>query len=520
MLRFLGPLLLLAVYSQYGFHFPTTVGFLVALLAFCLYLRLTPTGTLRATIFYLAVSVVLYAAVGGPYLLFVALCALYELLPGRRPALGLIQLVGGTAIPYVVGVLICRVWVHDAYLELLPLSWKIMSRDASQIMLKAIYALYLFVPATVGALGLWNLVCARPKSRATSRPRAGKRGKSSSKPGFAKAIVARIGQDQSGGALGLNLGTLILAIATATTLLLYRDPGLRRIFRVDYFSRQQKWDQVLEIGRRSPYHYLVCHAVNRALFHTGQLGDSMFNFPQHPTALFLTRQGTEALWQKVDTCMDIGLINQSENAATICVETFGERPLLLQRLATINMTKGNVNTAGVFLRALEKVPFWGSVARSNLARLEKDPNCSDNPEVQQWRRVMLKTDFVRDADTLTLLLTENPANRMAYEYGMASLLLSKNLDDFVKIFNAYHQRNATRIPKHYTEALLLSRVLKKQPLNVPGQTFTKEVKLQLHEFLQALKQSGKDKSLTKEKLKVTLKDEYGSTYFYYFFLGS
>jgi hypothetical protein len=247
----------------------------------------------------------------------------------------------------------------------------------------------------------------------------------------------------------------------------------------------------------------------------------MFDFPQQPEALFLTRRGTEALWQKVDTCMDIGLINQSENAATICVETFGERPLLLQRLATVNMVKGNLSVARVFLRALEKVPFWGATARDSLAQLAKDPNCSDNAEIQQLRRVMLKTDFVRNADTLTLLLTENPANRMAYEYGMASLLLSKNLEDFVKIFNRYHTLNATRIPRHYTEALLLWRVLKKQPLDVPGQTITRETKLQLHEFLQAIQQKGQSKPATKEGLRAALKGTYGNTYYYYyFFLGS
>ena len=517
-LRFAGPLLLLATYSQYGFHFPTTFGFLMALGAFCLYRKLTPKSTMTALLVFLAISAGLYVTTGGPYLLFTVLCILYELLPRRRPALAGILLGTGAAFPYVVGVLLYGVWVHDAYLELLPLSWKVTSRDSSQIMAEAIYALYLFLPIAGGLLGLWHLAASARQNRAT--PRTRKRAKSSSKPGFIRGLYARIAQDQTRGAVGLNLPTAVLLAMTATTLLLYRDPPLRLLFRVDYCARQHEWDRVLEIGRDSPYHYLVCHAVNRALFHTHQLGDQMFSFPQRSEALFLTRQGTEALWQKVDTCMDIGLLNQSENAVNICIETFGERPLLLQRLATIHIAKGNVNVARVILRALEKVPFWTATARDRLSRLENDPNGTEDPEIQQLRRVMLKHDFVGNADTLTLLLTENPANRMAYEYGMASLLLSKNLDDFVNIFNRYHRLNATRLPRHYEEALLLFRVLKKQPLDTPGQTFAKEAKLRLHEFLQALQENRQGNTATKEQLRATLKDQYGDTYYYYFFLGS
>ncbi len=519
-LRFVGPLLLLAVYSQYVFHFPTTIGFLIALAGFCLYVRLTPGNTTPAIAFYLLMSVVLYVVVGGPYLLFALLCGLYELLPRRRLQVALACLVVATALPYVVGNLIYRVRPHDAYLELSPLSWKVIRYSTAQIMIEAVYVLYLFVPLTVLGLGLWRLVFAREAGSSKTGPKLGKRKPSSAKSSRIRALLAGVGEDRSHGRLGLNLPTLALIVATAVTLLLYRDASLKQIYRVDYFARQKMWNRVLEVGRRCPYHYLICHAVDLALFHTNQLGERMFEFPQDPTALFLTRKGTEALWQKVDTCMDIGLLNQSENAATICLETFGERPLLLERLATINMAKGNVSTARVFLRALAKVPFWGSTARDKLAGLDEDPNCTQDAEIQHLRRIMLKTDFVRDADTLILLLTENPNNRMAYEYGLASLLLSRNLDGFVTMFAKYYPSGAGPLPRHYHEALLLARAIKRQPLDSDGLQFSKESRLELHEFLQALQQGRKDKGMTKEQLQSALKDRYGTTYYYYFFLGS
>ncbi|MEJ2705320.1 MAG: DUF6057 family protein, partial [Sedimentisphaerales bacterium] len=269
------------------------------------------------------------------------------------------------------------------------------------------------------------------------------------------------------------------------------------------------------IGRWTPYHYFVCHALDRALYQSGRLGDEMFCFPQKTAALFLTQEGTDPIWQKFDTCLDLGLVNQAENALSICVETFGERPLLLQRLAVVNMVKGTVGAARVFLGRLKKVPFWSSVARDYLKRLENDPDLSKDAEIQSLRNVMLHTDYVGNADTLTLLLTENPRNRMAYMYGMAWLLLSKNLDGFAQKFNVYHRLNFSTIPKHFQEALLLSRFVKGQSPDVPGWEISEQTKVQFSAFSRGMQQYGQNKTAAR----AALKDKFGNTYFYYYFLG-
>ena len=129
---------------------------------------------------------------------------------------------------------------------------------------------------------------------------------------------------------------------------------------------------------------------------------------------------------------------------------------------------------------------------------------------------MLKTDAVRDVDTLTQLLTENPANRTAYQYGMASLLLSKNLDNFVRMFDMYHQRNFARIPRHYEEALLLfecfgsnrrTRRVGSSPRR-PGASFRSSPSRC------SANRRGSDDA------RLALRKRFGSTYFYYYFLGT
>ena len=105
---------------------------------------------------------------------------------------------------------------------------------------------------------------------------------------------------------------------------------------------------------------------------------------------------------------------------------------------------------------------------------------------------------------------------MDYMYGMAGLLLSKNLDSFVQKFNTYHHRNFSTIPRHFQEALLLSRFLKKQPSDIPGgPIITEQVKTQFSEFSRVMQQHGKNVPAAR----AALKDKLGNTYFYYYFLG-
>jgi hypothetical protein len=369
------------------------------------------------------------------------------------------------------------------------MSWELLSHSSFRSIAKAVWALYLFLPATTAVLGVWRFVHASSSS-----------GSRIELPSWVQRVRP-------------NLPTLALVAVTATVVLLCRTPDRKNILRADYFSRQGMWEQVLDLGRRTPYQYTICHAVDRALCHLDRLGDEMFQFPQHATALLLTDPTVQPLWQKFDTCLDLGLINQAENSLILCTEIYGERPLLLHRLATINLIKGNVGAARVYLRSLAKVPFWRSTANRDLARIERDPSLSQDAEIQRWRSVMLKGDSVQDIDTLTVLLTENPANRTAYQYGVAFMLLSKDLNGFARMFHSHHQANFTRIPRLYEQAIALAQTLGTWPADAPAQTVSAEVKSQLDEFLGTFRQAGGASTRS------SLQKKFGDTYFYYYYVS-
>ncbi|UCF17570.1 MAG: hypothetical protein JSW59_08925, partial [Phycisphaerales bacterium] len=251
-LRFLGPLLLLAIYSQYAFHFPTTMGLLVALVSFCLYLRFSPNGTAGIILLFLILSTVLYIAAGGPVLLFVILCGLYEIPLRGRQVLGLVQLASGAAMPYLLGTIVWGARLHDAYFQLLPFSWKLLSRQSGRTMLGAVYALYLLVPLIAVVLAIWRLFLKRRYRLISSKARSGNPARRSGGRGGIRGAVNKVLRGTRGSVFSFSLRTLVLVGVTAITLLLFRDPDLRRTLRVDYFSGHRMWTEVIEIGRRSP----------------------------------------------------------------------------------------------------------------------------------------------------------------------------------------------------------------------------------------------------------------------------
>jgi len=503
-LRFVGPLVLLAIYSQYSFHFTTTLAFTVAVIAACLFLRFAPQGAVRRALCFLALSIALYAATGAAYLLFAFLCAGARIVKDRRYREGLGYGLSAAVVPYLVGVMIWGLSAVEAYVVSLPIYLGTRVNEPSKLMLRAIWVLYLFLPVTLGAVGLWHLTVGRRMSFAKTQPiRAGRNSRKSPPP-------------QSGaksGVLRWTIETILLAAATTAILYFYHDPRLKALFEVDYYSRQGMWSRVLDTAKRSPPHYLICHAVNRALYHTDRLGDEMFGYYQDPKALLLT--GREALWQKVDACMELGLINEAENALTISVAMYGEKPLLLQRLARIYLVKGDIETAGVYLSALSKVPFWGHQAREDLAQLRYDPNVAKDEEIQRLRAVRLRQDFVRPADFLRQLLIENPRNRMAYEYGMARLLLAKDLAGFAQLFNAYHNLVESRIPRHYEEAILLAKASNLGAVDLGARSVSQESKDRFTSFMKALQPFGRDMVAARKSLRMG----FGDSYYYYFFLS-
>jgi hypothetical protein len=526
-LRFVPPILMLIIYSQYTYHFLTIMAFLAAVFFVCLYLRITQslTSNFRRLAVFSVLSVILYTIAGGAYLLFAVLCAMSELLFERRWLLGLLYLLSAAAIPYIEGVLVLSSSVTDAFSELLPFAWRIYYLVTDKSMNAIVCILYLLLPLTVLTLGLRQIFTkGRYFANATVEPELRKKPKKKIRSKSFKGLAAAVSSWYAHSPVfkWVIESLVLFAIAGAAVFFSY-DKERKTEFEVDYYAYHRMWPQVLQAARRYPDNFFVIHAVNRALYHTGRLSYDMLSWPQHSDTLLLSAESQiSAHLKKFDTYLELGHINLSENALIESLEKFGERPLILKRLALINMVKGKIGAAKIYLQALRKTLFYTDWADNYLARLRSDPNLATDETIQRLRSLMVSKDHVaslKKEDILLDLLQKNRQNKMAFEYLMALYMLTGKLDKFTENYYRLDDFDYTEIPRLYEEALLLEAVRTQKPFNLRGRQVSQESYGRFQAFNKVVKRY---KGNTNAALNELVADFADSYFFYYLyrFMGS
>jgi hypothetical protein len=455
----------------------------------------------------------LYYLVGAVFLLFAAICAVYEMFLRRRWKTSLLYVLAGGLLPYIEGTIIFGVSIVDAFSRDMPFSWRILYYAVRRRGVTLVYLLYLLPLIATLACGFLKRL--KTKSERLDRPKAGRSFRFSVlRSGFPKRIASLY---KSSPRLSWTVESLVLIAIAGAAIRFSRNDELKTRFQVDYYAYHKMWPQVLLAARRCPTDPLVVHAVNRALFHTGRLGYEMFSWPQDPDYLFLTDSNYQwAHWHIFDAHLDIGLVNIAENALTECLEGLGDRPMVLQRLALINMAKGNVGSAEIYLGALSKTLFHARWANQYLALLRADPNLSEDAEVQRVRLVSLDKDYptlsLPKEKVLSLLLERNSQNRMAFEYLMAWYLLNKQLGKFVSNIERLRDFGYLELPTHYEEAALIYVYSAGKPVALGDYQSSPTLRRQIEDFSRILRGYGADKRAAFNDLARNYRD----TYFFYY----
>jgi hypothetical protein len=511
---FLLPILLLVIYTRYAYHFDTTVALLVALLFTCLYLKmaLSQAATLSYSSTFLFLSVILYYFAGGAFILFAVVCAIYELIFRFRWKTSLFYLLSAVAVPYILGLFVFRVSVLDAFCNSLPFSWKILYYEARRREVTIVYLMYLFPPLTLVVFGLLQILWKRLYSVKNRAPKK-QRKKSSSLP---SRTFSWYGHSPK---LKWAVESLLLLAVAGDVVFFCRNENLRTRFKVDYYAYHKMWPELLTSAQYNPDDPFVAQAVNRALYHVGRLGYDMFTWPQNSDYLILSDKKYKWMyWQIFDVFLDLGVVNMAENALTECLEGLGSRPMVLQRLALINMVKGNSGSAKIYLGALSKTLFHAEGANNYLDRLQTDPNLAGDEYIQHLRSLCLDKDVpiytLYKEKTLLWLLERNSQNRMAFEYLMAWYMLNKNLGKFAQNLERLQDFNYPELPTHYEEAAIIYIYGTGKPLNLSGYQPSPQKRRQIEDFTRIIN-SDKYKG-NKQAASEELAKKYRNTYFYYF----
>ena len=515
--RYVPALLLLIIYGRYQYFFPTTLALSFALALACLYVRLANARTRALAIgLFVVLSLIAYYASGGAFLLFGLICTIAELVrPGRRH-LSLPYALLTAALPYLLGALVFGIDTANAYSDLLPISWELLHYEARRQGLEVVYAIYLLAPGIMivgaGVSVLWTQMNQRLRRSRAEREETQngrlKRAWGLLQSRSATAVICR----------WVVQTTAVIAIGVAVAVGSF-DARKKTCFAVDYYASHQMWPQVLALGRKRFDDPFVMHAVNRALYHTGRLGDEMFQWPQRPHCLFLAGVTPKrALWATSGLYLEMGLLNAAEFALTECLEGIGDRPMIVQKLALVNLAKGNVGTARVYLGTLRNTLFHRHWAEHYIALLDKDPNLTTDHQVQQLRSIALDHDFLSvtpaTSEMLARLLEKNPKNRMAFEYLMASHLLNGRLATFVKHMPQFRQIGYPTLPLYFEEAALTYVYGTGQSVYLGDYKPRAELQQQIQDFLGILARHRSNQRAALPELAPKYRDTYVFYYVY------
>ena len=510
------PILLLVLYTKYTYFFVTTMAFLTALLTACLYLKiaLSRARNFSCVSVFLILSIILYYLASGAFLLFAVICAFYELIFRSRWKIGLFYLLSAAAIPYILGVLIFQISTIDAFSNLLPFTWKILNYQARKRAVAIVYVLYLLPPSMLLVFGLWGVLI---KRLYLTKIRSGGKSVKKHRKEFSNLPAKIFSWYICSPKLKFVVELLLLFVISGSTIFFSRNDNLRTRFKVDYYAYHKMWPELLTSARQYPTDPFIAHAVNRALYHTGRLGYNMFFWPQHPDYLFLSDNKYKWMyWQIFDVFLDIGVLNIAENALTECLEGLGSRPMVLQRLALINMVKGNSGSARIYLGALNKTLFNADWAKHYLDLLETDPDLSTDKYIQHLRSICLDKDCLtsslRKERTLSWLLEKNSQNRMAFEYLMAWYMLNKHLGKLVQNFERLKDFDYRELPTHYEEAALIYVYGTRKTLNLSGYQPNPQKRRQIEDFSRLINSYGGDKKAAFNEVS----KKFLNTYFFYY----
>jgi hypothetical protein len=294
---------------------------------------------------------------------------------------------------------------------------------------------------------------------------------------------------------------------------------------LNYYAENGEWEKALDYARRfsAQATIMTAHIVNHSLYHTGRLPHDMFDYPQfrNENVLLLRDEGLElsrSANRRSDVYYHLGRIDQAERWAHEVLTTQGFHGFALRRLVSINILKKRPKAARVYAGVMQKTVTHRNEAAELIAQLDKGELPATDKEIIAIRPLLPKTDYVGDWTTRDILvqqLRETPANRMAYEYLTAHLLITGDLMVFGQTLQAVEDFGHRKLPRAYEEACVAYMLVAKQPPPNLRLKVQKETIEKFDRFMALYRKHERDE----RKAWDVLKPEFGNAYWFFDVFG-
>jgi len=316
--------------------------------------------------------------------------------------------------------------------------------------------------------------------------------------------------------LRLFITGLLIIISCSFLIFFYvYDYKTELLLGIDNNIQKEKWENVLKISAKAPgLNQLAVYLTNIALYKSGKLGDEMFHYNQIGTqGLFPGWGGEASPFFGNEVFYHLGYINEAHRWAFEAMVSKGQVPRLLKRLAITSIINGNYETARKFLNVLKKTLFYRKWALHYINLISNPDKTYEDEEIREKRHFLINSDFFANVNDyegeLIKLLENHPDNRMAFEYLMSSYLLRKDLLNFARNIYRLKELNYKEIPVHYEEALLMSGLTKLIP---EGYSIRESTLQTFNNYIITYSTY----TGTPDKLQEILFSRFGKTYFYYY----
>ncbi len=493
-LSFLPVALLLFIQNRYNYPLVITFKYLFASIFFLIYAKISN----RYKVFIIPLSFLIYYILGGwVYLFYIVLCMAHELLFSQKRRKYIYAVLNSLAYliyPYIAARYLFMITPKEAYLYIVPdglYDWPFNFKPD-------LYFDLFFLSLPLLQIGLFIYL---KYTKAKKEERKIKKRKS-------LFIVTYHNLTQS--IFIVLIGILILIFSF--------NPQEKKRLEIDYLAEKGRWEDLLNLSLKTEeYDFLINFNVNRALYHTGQLLDNLFGYPQIRGAdgLFLENAPRQVSTLATDLYFDLGYINAAQGLAHEGYMIFGYNTRMLKRIVVANIINEKYIAAKKYLDLLNKSIMHKKWVKHYRNYLSDESLTKSDSLIQLKRKLTPKFDFFisigGEADKdLIGLLQENGDNIMAFEYLMAYYLLAGRLEDVMEHLDQFKKLGYRKYPRHIEEALLANRF--DHPLenveidyNIDQQTIDRFE--QFNSILYSYK--------NKEEAKEALSEGFFHTYWYY-----
>jgi hypothetical protein len=479
---FIPTLLLAALHSHYLYNLAYTLGLIVSLGYFAVYISIR-NNKLR---FLIMVPgwLLLYFFTGGYALLAILLCLIHELFfrPDRSSLpFVLIFPILALLVPYLASHLIFYIKPGMAWTIFLPL---FIEATVKHILI----LLLVYYPIVLVVSKMWL-------------PRSNKE-------------LLSPGRNW----ITILTGTIVIVCLSGLMIKYVYDRKAEILLGMDHCIQNSDWDGALKLSSAYPgSNRLVMYFTNLALYKSGHMGNQLFHYPQTRTnGLWLDWEPNEVVpFFGGELYYHLAYNSEAYRWAFEAMIAKGPNPRSLKRLAVTSLVNGDIKLAEKYLNVLNQSLFYRRWAQHYLLYINSPERIREDKEIAEKSHFKISKDLIGSrynfGARLPQILSDHPDNRMAFEYFMASMLLNKNLGDFAANIYRIKELGYNSIPVHYEEAMLAFMSYTKKNIIPEGYAISVNTHNRFSEYANKYVSFGDKSDLAAR----SLYGQYGKTYWFY-----